>query len=630
MGWDERMIEVIDSDLGQSGSDSEERHGFQHLVSEVSLGRAGIIAGIEVSRLSRNSTDWSRLLQIAALSDSLIMDEDGVYNVNDFNDRLLLGLKGTLFEAELHYLKARMRGGLLNKAKRGELRRPIPVGYVYDENGQIRKDPDSQVQESIMLLFNTFVRAGSAGNLVREYERQGFLFPRRQHGGVKYSEPMLWERMTKALALRVLNNPMYAGIYAYGKTQVQYSVGGRKAVIVPKEQYHAWLPNSHPAYISETQFDENNRQLDKNSRPKRVAEHGGAVREGSALLQGIALCGKCGRKMSIRYTSARSRTQPFYICNESYKSYGEAVCQNVRGRNIDPVIETLLLETINPLTTDAAISIQREMTERKTEILRLYSQQLERARYDMDLAKRRYLHVDPENRLVAAELEYDWNQRVIAFESAKAAFEQKSDMEIRAVDDGMKLSLAQLVSDFPKIWNDPCTSYREKKRIARLVLEDVTITSETSKIVLGIRFKSGSTKVLEVPNIKRDLHLVNMEEEAASVIKMFLCPEQMITYNEIAVILNERGFRSGPKGKLFDKVSVSSLIQRYGLPKRTDIVMNNKEGWLTAKEKMAELGIGKSKLYRMRISGELVFSRCSHHGAAYLYKPGVISDMQDE
>jgi DNA invertase Pin-like site-specific DNA recombinase len=624
-GWDESMIEVIDSDLGQSGSDSEERHGFQYLMSEVSLGRAGIIAGIEVSRLSRSSSDWSKLLQIAALSDALIMDEDGIYNVNDFNDRLLLGLKGTLSEAELHYLRARMRGGLLNKAKRGELRRAIPVGYIYDENGQIRKDPDSQVQEAVMLLFNTFVRLGSANKLVREYERQGYLFPRRQHNKFKCDE-FLWERMTQSLALRTLKNPMYAGIYTYGKTQVRHTVGGRKKIIVPKEEYHAWLPSSHPAYISETQFDENNKQLEKNTRPKFVDLHSGAVREGPALLQGIALCGKCGRKMSINYTCSKSKTHPFYICNENFRSYGEAICQNVRGENIDLVIESLLLETINPLTMDAAIAVQSEMSERKAEILRLYSQQMERAHYEMDLAKRRYLRVDPDNRLVAAELEHDWNQRVITFETAKTAYEQKCEMEIRAVDDEMKLSLMQLVSDFPSIWKDPQTSSREKKRIARHVLQDVTITSETSKIILGIRYKSGSTKVLEIPNIKRNLNLANMEAVAASEIKELLYSELILTYNEIAVILNEKGLRSGSNGKLFDAVSVSSLIQRSGLPKRTDIVMSNTEGWLTAKDKMAELGIGKSKLCRMRKSGELIFKRCCHHGAAYLYKPEDVSD----
>jgi DNA invertase Pin-like site-specific DNA recombinase len=623
MGWDEGMVEVIDSDLGQSGSESEGRRGFQHLVSEVSLGRAGIIVGIEVSRLSRSNSDWVRLLQIAALSDTLIMDEDGIYNVNDFNDRLLLGLKGTLSEAELHYLKARMRGGLLNKARRGDLKRGIPIGYIYDEDGQIGKDPDAQVQDAITMFFNTFTRVGSACGLVREYGKQGILFPRRQHRGFRLGE-LSWERMTLSTALQALKNPMYAGIYTFGKLQVQHSISGRKRVEVPKGQYHAWLPNSHPAYISEAQFDENTRQLDKNARPNPGIGHGGAVREGSALLQGIALCGKCGRRMTVRYNHSSRSNQPQYICDHDRREHGGEACQFVTGGNIDLTIESLLLETINPLTIDAAVSIQREMAERKEEIHRMYSQQMERARYEMDLAKRRYLLVDPDNRLVAADLERDWNQKVISFESAKAAYEQKREAEIRAVDDEMKLSLSQLISDFPIIWNDPRTSNREKKRIAQHIIEDVTITAGKSVITLGIRFKGGTTKIIEIPKVKRNLNLVNAENEAASEIKALI--PQGFTYSEIADMLNEKGLKDGLQGKPFVSRRVSDLVRRYELPTRTDIVMSNGEGWLTAKEKMAELGIDKSSLYRMRKSGKLTCKKCTNHGPAYLYQPEISSN----
>ena len=617
MGWDERLIEVIDSDLGQSGSNSEGRHGFQHLVSEVSLGRAGIIVGIEVSRLSRSSSDWNKLLQIAALSDTLIMDEDGIYNVNDFNDRLLLGLKGTLCEAELHYLSARMRGGLLNKAKRGELRRAVPIGYTYDENGQIAKDPDAQVQEAITLFFNTFRRVGSACSLVREYKQQGFLFPHRQYKGFKLGE-LIWKELTDSRALLTLKNPIYAGIYVFGQKQVKHTVDGRKMKSVPKEQFHAWLPNSHPAYISESQFDENNRQLIKNSHPKPDSQHGGAVREGSALLQDIAICGICGRKMSSRYSNSRYAKQPVYICEYNKRHYGEARCQNVIGGNIDLTIESLILEIINPMTMDAAVAIQGEMTERKEEILRLYSQQMERARYEMEFAKRRYMRVDPDNRLIAAELEYEWNQKAVAFETAKTDYEQKCEVEINAVDEKLKIALEQLVSDFPKIWNDPQTSRKEKKRIARLVLEDVTITSDSSKIVLGVRFKSGATKTLEIPRVVRNLNLVKMEQEAVSEIRALMLLG--LTDQTIAGVLNEKGFTYGTTSKPFDNRAVSNYIHRYDLPRRKEIVLSGEDGWLTAKEKRAEIGVDKSKLNRMRKSDKLVVKKCSYYGEAYLYK----------
>jgi hypothetical protein len=511
-----------------------------------------------------------------------------------------------------------MRGGLLNKAKRGDLKRAIPIGYVYDDNGRIIMDPDAQVREAITMFFNTFTRVGSAGGIVREYVNQEILFPHRQHKGFRLGE-LSWKKMTLSTAVQTLKNPMYAGVYTFGKTQAKNTVHGCKHVVVPREQYHAWLPNSHPQYISEAQFDENNRQLVENSHPRPGGGHGGAVREGSALLQGIALCGKCGRRMTTRYSNSNMANQPMYVCDHNRRHHGEAPCQFVSGGNIDITIESMLLETINPLTIDAAIAIQREMSERKEEIFRMYSQQMERARYDMDLVKRRYLLVDPDNRLVAADLERDWNQKVISYETAKTAYEQKCGMEICAVDDEMNLSLNQLIADFPKIWNDPRTSSREKKRIARHILEDVTITAGVSEILLGVRFKGGATSIIEIPKLKRNLNLINAEKDAVSEIRALL-PSGM-TYSEIADILNEKGLKNGLQDKPFTWQSISNLVQRFDLPTHTDIILSNVDGWLTAKDKMAELGIDKSTLYRMRKSGKVIFKECSYHGLAYLYKP---------
>jgi DNA invertase Pin-like site-specific DNA recombinase len=579
---------------------------------------AGIIAGIEVSRFSRSSSDWSRLLRIAALSDTLIMDEDGIYDVNDFNDRLLLGLKGTLSDAELHYLKARMRGGLLNKAKRGELRHAVPIGYAWDENDQIVKDPDAQVQEAIALFFNTFKRTGSAVSLIHEYEKKGFLFPHRKYRGYSLGE-LSWKKPTLERVPRTLKNPVYAGIYVYGKTQVRLTTDGRKKIIVPKEQCHAWLPNAHPAYISESQFDENNRQLASNTRAKPDSDDCGAVREGPALLQGIAICGKCGRRMTLRYSNSSYANQPIYMCDFDKRHYREAQCQYVIGGNIDRAVETLLLEVVNPLTLDAAVAIQREIAGRKDETLRIYAQQLERARYEMDLAKRRYLRVDPDNRLVAAELEHDWNQKALDFETAKTSFEQKSEAEVRAADEKLKLALEQMIIDFPKIWNDPQTPSREKKRIARLILEDVTITAGSSEIALGIRFKGGATKTIEIPKSTRDLRLVKIEEDAVLEIKPLL--RLGFTNQQIADSLNEKGLRIGSQSKPFTMSAVMSLIQRHNLPRRNSLAFSEADGWLTSKEKAAELGISYDQLRRLRKSGKIDYRKSKIPRFGYLYKP---------
>ena len=617
MGWDLSRIEVIDNDLGRSGADTDRRHGFQYLVSEVSLGHAGIIAGTEVSRLSRSSVDWGRLLEISALTNTLIMDEEGIYNANDINDRMLLGMKGTLFEMELHYIKSRLRGGLLNKAKRGELKRPLQIGYVYDDNGQIAKDPNAQVQEAVSMFFNTFKRVGSVRSLIREYKKQGLLFPYHPRAGFKMGE-LTWQEITNHAAVRMLKNPTYAGIYVYGVRQVKHTVKGQKHVAVPRESYHAWLPGSHPAYISEAQYEENISQLAKNARPKPDIEHGGAVREGPALLQGISICGKCGKKMSLRYKMSKGATQPIYMCQFKYIQQGGKVCQSVNGFNIDLTIEGLLLETINPITTDAAIAVQREITQRKDEILRIYGQQMERARYEMDLSKRRYFNVDPNNHLVADELEHDWELKINEYESAKMAYEQKSEEEVRAVDEKLKRALEQLVSDFSRIWNDPKTSHKEKKRIARLILEDVTITSNPHTVTLGIRFKSGATKVMEFPNTSRDLKEVKIRQGIYDEIKTLL--PLGYSNQKIAEILYEKGYKTKSSGKPFTAQQVAGMLRNYGIPTRKELAMSD-GSWLTGKQKMAELGISEPTLRRMRINGKVIFKTYNLNGIAYLYKP---------
>ena len=289
------------------------------------------------------------------------------------------------------------------------------------------------------------------------------------------------------------------------------------------------------------------------------------------------------------------------------------------GGNIDITIEKLLLETINPLTTEAAVTVQREMTQRRDEIIRLYSKQMEQAHYEMDLAKRRYLRVDPDNRLVAAELERDWNQKAGAYESAKMVYEQKCETEVREIDDKLRLALEQLVSDFPKIWNDPATSNKEKKRIARLILEDVTVNSDSAKIILGIRFKGGSTKTIEIPKYIRNLNLVNKELEAVAEIKSRLLSG--LTNQEIADALNEIGFTYGSDDKLFNYWMVGNLIQRHNLPLRANIIRDETNGWLAPKEKMAELGVTKWELRGMRKRGELVCKEFHVCGPTYLYEP---------
>jgi hypothetical protein len=446
------------------------------------------------------------------------------------------------------------------------------------------------------------------------------MFPHRQFRGFKLGE-LAWKKLTHQKAVQTLANPVYAGIYAYGVRQTQHTLDGLKVKLMPRERYHAWLTGSHPAYISEAEFDEHNRMLAQNMPPRRGSGHTGAVREGSAILQGIAICGKCGRKMTLRYSQAKHSSQPIYQCEYERNNHGGDQCQSVYGGNIDRAIGDLLLETINPMTTDAAISVQREMAERKEEIQKLYSQQMERARYEMELAKRRYLRVDPDNRLVASELESGWNQKINEYESAKSAYEDKCSAEVKEVDEKLRAALDQLVEDFPNIWNDPETSYKEKKRIARIILEDVTITADAAKVVLGIRFKGGSTKVLKIQNTSRDLEKARMEMDAVADVAALI--ELGLTNREIADKLNNKGYKTEMHSNPYTAATVNWLVQKHGLPTRKSIAKS--DGWLTGKEKAAELGVSVYKLGCMRENGKVGFKVCNINGIAYLYKPETIA-----
>lgn len=313
LGWPVERIIVIDSDLGHSGASAVDREGFQKLVTEVSLGKAGIVLGLEVSRLARNSTDWHRLLEICALTDTLIPDEDGVYEPSHFNDRLLLGLKGTMSEAELHVLRARLQGGILNKARRGELQCPLPVGFVCNANSEPVLDPDKQVQETIRFFFDTFRRTGSACAVVKEFRRKGLLFPRRLKRGPNKGD-LVWAELPHSRTLCLLHNPRYAGAFVYGRSRTRtHPDGSTSYKRLPREQ---WMlcKDAHPACISWEQYEENLCRLRENAQAIGADRRKSPPREGPALLQGLVVCGVCGSRMTVRYHARQDRLIPEYVC----------------------------------------------------------------------------------------------------------------------------------------------------------------------------------------------------------------------------------------------------------------------------------------------------------------------------
>jgi DNA invertase Pin-like site-specific DNA recombinase len=495
LGWDAQQIVVIDSDLGQSGASATDREGFQKLVAEVGMGRAGIVLGLEVSRLARNCSDWHRLIEMCSLSHTLILDEDGVYDPRQFNDRLLLGLKGAMSEAELHVLQARMRGGILNKVDRGEFAIPLPVGFVYDVNGRVVVEPDQQVQQSIRQLFATYQRTGSVRRTVREFGNQRWKFPVRRRKGPQPSD-LEWGELTCNRVNSVLRNPRYAGAYVYGQNQHHKKPdgSGRRIVRVPREQWRQLQRGAHPGYITWEEYEDNLKRLQQNA-PGSARHRGGAPREGAALLQGLVHCGICGARMAVRYHCRVERLVPDYFCCANTGNHAAPACQVISGRVLDREVGKLLLGTITPQKLELAMAVQEEIDARQAERDCLNQARLERAKYDATLVERRYKAVDPENRLVARTLETDWNDKLRLVGEAEREYEQLR-LTRQAITAQTREQILRLADDLPQIWLDDDIPNRERKRMVRILIEDVTLLRDAAQVAAHIRFKGGATETI--------------------------------------------------------------------------------------------------------------------------------------
>lgn len=584
LGWPEDRVVVIDNDLGQSGASAADREGFQRLVTEVSLGRAGIVLGLEVSRLARNNTDWHRLLEICALTDTLILDEDGIYDPSHFNDRLLLGLKGAMSEAELHVLRARLQGGIRNKARRGELIIKPPIGFVYSTEGVLVLDPDQQVQQSLRLLFETFRRTGSATATVKLFRKQGLLFPRRIAGGPQRGD-LVWGALGHCQVLRILHNPRYAGAFVFGRYRSRRTLDGHsRTVAVPQEEWETLIPGAHPGYLSWDDYQQNQKRLHDSAQAIGNDRRRSPAREGPALLQGLILCGRCGQRMTVRYHVRYGCLCPEYLCQREGIEHAHRVCQQVPGNGIDEAIGALLVEAVSPVALEVALSVHQELQSRLEEADRLRLQQVERAQYEADLARRRYMRVDPENRLVADSLEAEWNSKLRTVTEAQRERERQRQQDRQALNDQQRAAILALATDFPRLWRDSNTPDRERKRMTRLLLEDVTLL-RADTIVLQIRFKGGATRTLTVP---LPLNAWQQRVTSPEVVRDIDRLLENNTYGQIAAILNEREIRSG-EGKRFSARIVARIRKHYSLTPRYDRL--RAAGMLTVQEMAALLGI---------------------------------------
>jgi DNA invertase Pin-like site-specific DNA recombinase len=598
LGWPIEHIHVIDCDLGKTASQSAGRDGFQQLVSEVALGKAGIIMGLEVSRLARNCADWHRLMELCEIAGTLILDEDGLYDPAVFNDKLLLGLKGELSQAELHFLKARMRGGLLNKARRGELEMRPPIGLVYLADGSLGIDPDRAVQSAIQLLFDTFERTGSATQTARYFLEEGLKFPRRIHSGAQKGE-LLWGPVDHSRILEILHNPRYAGAFVYGRTRTRRKLNGKSGPLkVPREQWLFLIRDVHPGYISWDQFEANQNRLAENIVAFSATRRLGPPREGPALLQGRVLCGICGERMGVQYSREQGEIRIRYVCQEGAIRRGSNVCQTVPGNIVDRAIRDLLLELVQPLTLEVALAVEQEVQARCAETDALRRQRVERARYEAELARRRYMSVDPDNRLVAGSLEGEWNEKLRVHQAAQEEYERHTEQQRRLTEEQVRQKVLSLAADFPRIWNDPELEAREKKRMLRLLIEDVTLI-KADKITANVRLRGGATRTL---TIDRPLPIAQIRRTKAEIVAEIDALLNEHCDRELVEILNQRGHRTW-QNQPFTPKKIEYIRRVYHL--KTRFRRLREQGLLTAKEMSSILGVSNTTVYEWARSGLL-------------------------
>ena len=615
LGWPIEQVIIIDSDQGQSGKFSADREGFQRLVTEVSLGRAGIVMGLEVSRLARNSSDWHRLLEICALTDTLVLDDDGLYDPAHFNDRLLLGLKGTMSEAELHLLRARLRGGMINKARRGELEIRLPIGFVYDAEKNVRLDPDISIQESVRQLFRTFHRTGSALATVKAFRDQRLKFPRRIYRGPNKGD-VLWSELQHSRVLWILHHPRYTGAFCFGRTHTRRRPDGRQAFVkLAPEKWIALIRDAHEGYITWEQFEHNVQRLRDNAQALGAEREKGPPREGSALLQGLAVCAQCGERMTVRYHQRGLRMVPDYMCQARRIQGGGPLCQHIPGGALDDAIGKLLVDTVTPMTLEVALAVQKELESRCEETERLRQHDVERARYRSDLARQRFMHVDPSNRLVADSLEAEWNQALRALAEAKDRYEKQRLSDRAGLSDQQRAAIMALAKDFPRLWNDPHTPQRERKRMARLLITDVTLL-KTSNLRAQLRFKGGATHTLTLPLAKSAWMLRQTPDTVVREINRLL---DDYTEREIANLLNSQGMISG-EGKRFNRTMVAKIRSNYGLETRYSRL--RARGMLTLREIATRLDISVPTAKSWRHAGRLRSYRYNDKGETLFEQPG--------
>ena len=541
LGWDAERVVTIDTDQGQSGASAADREGFQRLVAEVGMGRAGIVLGLEVSRLARNNADWHRLLEICAMSGTLICDEDGLYDPTDFNDRLLLGLKGTMSEAELHFIRARLIGGQLSKARRGELRMPLPVGLVYDPAGRTVLDPDTGVQQAIRHVFTLFARTGSARATVQQFNADGLLFPVRVRTGAHKGE-LAWMPLQHWRVLRTLHNPRYAGAFAYGRRRERVGTNGKKTFqTLPREQWIALFPDAHPGYISWDQYETNQRLLLANATAHGDDRAAGPAREGTALLQGLAICGRCGRRMTVRYHTRRGTEVPDYQCMNRCIQDSAQRCQAIPGGVVDDAVGTLLLDTLTPHALEVALTVQANSTPAPPKPTRCAAKPSNAPATAPTWPAAATWPSTPTTGSSPTASKPIGTTRCAPCRPPARTTNASPPPQQPHSPTSVKHRIRSLATDFPALWANPHTAQRDRKRMVRLLVDDVTL-HKTDRIHLHVRLRGGQTRSLAIAIPPTSWQARQTRPDTVATLDRLLDTH---TDAEAADALNTAGHRSG-------------------------------------------------------------------------------------
>jgi DNA invertase Pin-like site-specific DNA recombinase len=588
LGWAPSMIRILDQDLGKSGSQITGREDFKTLVADVSMGQVGAVFALEASRLARSSLQWHRLIELCSLTSTLVIDEDGCYDPAEFNDALLLGMKGTIAQAELHFIRVRLQGGKRNKAQKGELRFPLPVGLCYDNDGRIVLDPDQQVQGAVRLVFHTFRQTGTAYAVVQRFAQQGLGFPKRAYGGI-WDGKLIWGRLSHARVLGILKNPSYTGAYVHGRYQTikEISPEGQvrlRSVETPIENWHVLIKNHHEGYISWEEYLENRKRLQSNRTNGEETLLKGPAREGLALLQGLLLCSKCGRKLYVRY-KGNGGIYPCYQCVwKKREGLSTTHCMDVHADLLDKAVCARILEVVEPAQIQIAAQAVEELRKRDEAVSRQRRMRIERAEYEAQLAERRYMEVDPSNRLVASTLEQKWNEALEKLEEIREQYKDFQRKHLQVATPEQKAKVLALAKNFRRVWNAPSTEAKDKKRMLRLLIKDITIEKiAKKKVVLHLRWQGGACEDLHVELLPSMADQVRYPEEVINRVRELA---GYLTDTDIAHTLNQEG-RLSPKGKMFTNSMVKWIRYRYKIS--SPILKRPEE--LTVQEMMKKFGV---------------------------------------